>query len=295
MSIWEFSRLGGAGRLDEAARAMLLAGALLRVEASALAGTGIFGVGIIRYPGANTLQIAIISNFEPGSPPRPLAGVSSVRSVVEEALTTRPPWLLQTFVLGVTTPEFEAKPGDAISGPISGTIGCKVSWGTSTGFLTAGHVGKPVSATITTGSTKLGTVVYSNDPKGNGTKVEDDVALVRLLPGSTLTNTITASAVAGPGDTVSITRAGGASAVSATIMGYCCWVYFPAQNGTCGDTYFTTRQVTAPGDSGSPVLDSASNIIGHVIGASKGFCTYIQDVRYQMREIASKSGFAVKI
>ena len=79
--------------------------------------------------------------------------------------------------------------------------------------------------------------------------------------------------------------------ISAIIMGQMQWLWMPSSNCTCGHVYMTTAHVTAKGDSGAPCLKSG-DLIGHVIGASKGMATYIQEIDYQLQEIRNQTGFS---
>jgi hypothetical protein len=75
-------------------------------------------------------------------------------------------------------------------------------------------------------------------------------------------------------------------------MGLSGFLAMPSYGGTCGDTYFTTTQITNPGDSGGPVL-LGSDIIGHVVGASPGVTSYVQDISYQIREASNPLRFGL--
>jgi hypothetical protein len=112
--------------------------------------------------------------------------------------------------------------------------------------------------------------------------VEPDVAIVELLPGISMTGAIANAATAGPAANVTVLSTGQVG----VIMGLSQFLYMPAQNATCGDTYFTTSEISSPGDSGGPVL-SGQDLIGHVVGASPNVTSFIQDVAYQLREAAN--------
>jgi hypothetical protein len=146
---------------------------------------------------------------------------------------------------------------------------------------------------VSAGGTKLGNAIYSNDPAGHG-KAEADVAVIETLPALSRQNVVSQSAIAGPNAAVSILRGTtpGKPATRATMIGMNKWFHFPKVQATCGDVYMTSMAVTTGGDSGAPVLDSVGFLVGHVIGATAGFSSYIQDVHYQLREVAAQAGLS---
>ncbi len=283
MSLWDFAGRAGSDSLREADYASVLASALLAFEG---------GFDLALTPGAGlisdgkrlrifALADAPRAGLEPGVR-IPLNQSPIIARRVTNALRALPEWVSLIDVLPITPPERQVSPGGPITGPSLGTIGTQVTWNSGRGFVTAGHVAPAVYATVLEGSTQVGVVAWTNDPTGHGTAVEPDVAVIELNDGITLTNPIARAAIAGPASMITILS----SQTSGMIMGMSQFLFMPKQNATCGDTYLTTGQITAGGDFGGPVM-LGTDVIGHVVGASPGVTTFIQDVNYQLREAAN--------
>jgi len=297
MSLLEFARSYPDGN-DLAARTFVVGDALLRppsMESRALnfseqtGWSALCGVGLV-LEGRNLRPVLLSTGIAPGDKV-PFDKEPTLVSVVNKALgpDRAQGWLSDAVVYGVTPPTFHVAVGDVITAPNSGTVGSNVSWKSFSGFLTAGHVANPVSAAVADPSGTLGKIAYSNDPAGHGKVVEADVAVVELAPGVTCGRQIPNTATGNPNDAVVVR--GQLGSVNANIMGKLAWVFFPTYNATCGDTYFTTAQASQPGDSGAPVLSNGGELLGHVVGASVGFCTYIQDIHYQLSFIGASTAF----
>ncbi len=97
---------------------------------------------------------------------------------------------------------------------------------------------------------KIGTVVYANDPRNQGTTPLADIGVVEFATGVAFQppRALRGTARAAANSQVTIHARTHHTAV---IMGYCSYVFLPAINGTYGDTYFTTTNITSGGDSGS--------------------------------------------
>lgn len=50
----------------------------------------------------------------------------------------------------------------------------------------------------------------------------------------------------------------------------------------------TTAGQTKPGDSGGMVLSPAGDLIGHVVGGSASFTSWIQDANYQLTQAGAQ-------
>jgi hypothetical protein len=283
VSLWDFAGLGGSESLREADYASVLASALLAYQGGIdLALTP--GAGLI-WDGKRLRIVTLVDGSRAGldlGVRIPLNQSPIIAARVADALRGRPEWTSLIDVLSIKPPERQVSPGGPITGPSVGTIGTQVTWNSGRGFVTAGHVAPSVHATVVEGHTHIGAVAWSNDPTGHGTAIEPDLAVIELLHGVTLTNPIARAATAGPAATINILS----SKVSGIIMGMSQFLFMPRQNATCGDTYFTTGQITLGGDSGGPVM-LGTDVIGHVVGASPGVTTFIQDVHYQLREAAN--------
>ena len=283
MSLWDFARLAGSRSLQEADQASILGTALRAPDRFDLALTP--GVGLI-WLHEKQLKIVVLADakltgLKPGVPV-PLNESPVIANRITEALGSAPEWISGINVLPIHAPERQIAPGGQITGPSIGTIGTQVTWSSGSGFLTAGHVAPVVGAAVYDGTAHIGDVVWSNDPAGHGVAIEPDIAVIELQSGAAFSNAITGKAIAGPGAAISILSSGAAG----QIMGLSQFLFMPSQNATCGDTYFTTGQITVGGDSGGPVMLGA-DVIGHVVGASPGIMSFVQDVDYQLREAAN--------
>jgi hypothetical protein len=285
MSLWDFARAAGVESLEIADRASRLAQAIPAFREGAslelFPGAGLVGL-------ADGLALFLFADAKrTGLTPGSIQGFDEVPAAVEivtAALGGRPEWASGIRVLGNTTPEPQIASGDAIVATNPGTAGVAVTWNSGSGFLTAGHVAPYLFTDVTDATGKIGSVAWTNDPAGHGALIEPDVAVVELLPGISMSS-VAGKAVAGPAAAVTVPFTG----ASGLVMGMSGFVYmsYPSgAHGTCGDTYFTTSQITNPGDSGGPVM-LGRDVIGHVIGASPGMTSYIQAIDYQMREAAN--------
>lgn len=287
MSLWDFARLGGSEDLQEAAWALLLSNALLAsVRDDTFALTP--GAGLIWHQ--SRLHPVILADWTRGAQVSPgavvqLGSAPAIAARVNQVLRASPIWLKNVLVFGMKPAEFQLAPGDGITSPNVGRVGCQVSWSTGSGFVTAGHVAPSVGSNVSDSTGSIGTVVWANDPASHGVTIEPDVAVIESAVA--LGSPIARSVVAGPASVVTVVSSG----TSATIMGFNHFLYLPSQNATCGDTYFTTSAVTVAGDSGGPVM-LGSDAIGHVVGASPGVSSFVQAVDYQLREAASRGGIS---
>jgi hypothetical protein len=283
MSLWTFARTAGSEDLREADLASVLATALREFGGRIDLGLTL-GAGLVWH--RERLRIVALADakwagLQPGIP-IPLNQSSVVSSWVADALKGMPEWARLIDVMAIYPPERQIAPGGSITGPSVGTIGTQVRWNSGSGFLTAGHVAPSVRASVYDGSACIGSVAWSNDPAGHGTAVEPDVAVIELQTGVSFSNPIVSAATAAAAASVTILSSGN----SGVIMGLSQFLFMPSQNATCGDTYFTTSQITTGGDSGGPVM-SGTKVIGHVVGASPGVTSFVQDIDYQLREAAN--------
>lgn len=294
MTIWEFARRGKELRLGVAERSLLLADILrwgtprdFDPQMPYGARFGIYGVGVVLDQGVvrPSVLTAQDKGFVRGVATPDSALAALLKDFIDAAL------LEDVLVLPIPVPELHAKPGDSISLPRSGTLGAGVAWAGKEGFITAGHVAYPTGCALKAGGANIGTCIYSNDPAGHG-RAEADVAVIETSAGVARKGVVKSTAIAGPTDVVDILRGTTGKSASATMMGMNAWFVFPNSKATCGDVYMTTMAVTKGGDSGAPVFDSVGFLVGHVLGASPGYSSYIQDVHYQLREVARHPGLS---
>ena len=299
MSVWEFCARARPPAFDTAAHTTLLADVLLMGSRHGLTANevprrtpfgwqyGVCGVGAI----ASETQL-VPALFMVTVPPGEVTSLSTqtpIATVVTELLGNAPPWLVNVQIVGVTPPQPQSAPGDGVSAPGLGTVGCNVRWGGKVGFLTAGHVIQQTGTPVFVGGVQVGASVYCNDPSNHGTNVEDDIAVVEVTTGP-LTMRFASSAHGSPNAPISVVVAG--IAPNANLRSYSPWLFSPALNATWGNVYQTTASVTQPGHSGAPVQDANGAVIGHVVGVMPGVGTLVQDVHYQLATIGARSTLA---
>jgi hypothetical protein len=305
MWLWEFG-----APLEIAARALLLSQGLYEGPTLGESGEwsnvpfafnyGITGVGLyVRNP-----NDIVPSIYTVGSPDlkemtwTPFASGGPFYEAVARVFGTELDWILKDVIVVQTGRlELQADPGDPIQTTTdTGQLGAPVQWGTSYGYLTAGHVGKSVGSIIQDSALNtVGTVVFAMDPTGKGATPEIDVAVVEVA-GKVWSNRlgITGAAVARGSAAVDVYRRSYPNPIPSTIQGGKSWfVASPpgAPLTTLNAVYLTSAGVTAGGDSGGPVmLSGTTTMIGHVAAGGPA-TSCIQDVRHQMRKIKSNPAF----
>jgi hypothetical protein len=81
-----------------------------------------------------------------------------------------------------------------------------------------------------------------------------------------------------------LTKYSGGLPRSEGILAKAPWIYSPRLVGMWAEAYMMLAQFSDPGDSGAPVLiDGTDRLAGHVVGASPGFTSYVQEADYQLR------------
>ena len=209
-------------------------------------------------------------------------------------------WIVRDLIVVETGPmELQYDPGDPIQTTThTGQLGAPVQWGSSRGFLTAGHVGQKSGTTITDASLrKVGSVVYALDPTGKSATPGIDVAVVEVPYGTPWGNTlgITGTSVATPLAAIDVYRRSTPNPVASSVRSKADWWVVTAPSTpstTLRAIYLSSTGVTSGGDSGGPVLlQGTTKIIGHVAaGGAAASC--IQDVRRQLRKIKSDPTFS---
>ena len=290
MSLWDFA---GPDYLEDADRAAALSMALLAVarveEIAALTP----GAGLIWHDDYLSPYVLANAKFSGQSAGKvtsilELGDDNPVRRLITQALGAPRPWFARIRIFSTTPPQAQVSPGGSITRPVSGTVGCQVTWNSGTGFTTAGHVAPTKGTDVHDSTRKIGTVVWANDPAGHGTSIEPDIAIVECAPGVSVSPKLQQSAKARPAGAVTITSSGNKGAIKA----FSEFVVLDLGNqktATVGDSYQTDREITSGGDSGGPAM-VGNDLIGHVVGASTGVCSYIQAVDYQLKEAATRGG-----
>jgi hypothetical protein len=289
MGIFEFSAGFDDGH-GQAERALQLNNALLSASPEHLEKSAILGVGLLVAPGPEMLStlnvaVAVDARREPAIRPAQtvfLARLESLFNFVTGLLGHEPGWLRNVQAFGIFEAELHLQPADRVQATLGGSAGCSLSWSGGTGFALAGHVAPTVGAVVSQRGNPVGTVVWANNPTGHGASAEADFAVAELLPKAAFHSPYSTRVKGRPYDSVQLVKANGPPFPSSRLMGMFVSMALPAHNSTLGDTYATLAQISSAGDSGAPVILSSGELLGHVIGASPGITTFIQDLSYQI-------------
>ena len=209
---------------------------------------------------------------------------SLVLERVIAALGEPPP--AETLVLPVPPPKPQFASGEAVHAAGNrGTLGARVVLRDGRdAILTAGHV-TDAGTVVRDDQSFLGDTIASISPtRAKTSAIVADVAVV--LPH--LPNAWGVSApvrgTAEPQGGSSVTMIGGASGVcEARVRGALRYAWDPETPGQWGEAFETFGTFSMQGDSGAPVvLTGTERLVGHLVGASGSFCSYIQDIDYQL-------------
>jgi hypothetical protein len=209
-------------------------------------------------------------------------------------------WILRDLVLVQTGPvQLQYDPGDKIQTSGTGQLGAPVRWGTSRGFLTAGHVGKSVGTVVYDAhSNVVGSVVFALDPTGQVATPAIDVAVIEVASGTPWGNSLGITGTTSVPPTglsaIDVYQRSSPNPVSTHVRSNAKWwiVSAPGYPATkLRGVYLSTTGVTSRGDSGGPVLlQGTTEIVGHVVAGGPA-TSFIQDVRHQLRKIKSDPVF----
>ncbi len=291
MSLWTFSAPFDDD-LALAAQGLLLSEALLggrdRECLSRVPGVAILDPRALPYPDLPyprpALAVLVDSKRTGALPPgrlAPLSELGGAFDLVATALGRAPTWLDDVVAFGVHEPVLQLQSGDAVTTRVGGTAGVPLTWPGSAGFATAGHVGLSSGTAVRDSHGQVGQVAWANDPTGHGLTREADFAVVELPQGVACASALGPFAQAGPNDDIFV---GGPAGATAKVLGYSHFWYLASTGGTLGDAYLTAGQITHAGDSGAAVTLNSGEVIGHVIGASPGITSIIQDLDFQLKE-----------
>lgn len=285
MSLADFA---GPERLHIAAYGALIADALQSRGLSAM--RLIFGAGLGQSPElGDGLRPVVLVSAEDADHEAGLFRLTEVKSAwntLSGALQSEPEWLNEVGAFIAPFPEVHGTPGDNISIPAVGRMGCGVSWNGGNGFVTAGHIALARGRDVYSGGTKVGTVKFVRNPATSGAAPEADVGIVESSAGTVFSSRLAGTSLCRPNDPVIIHKS---RQTTASIMGLCSYLYISKINGTYGDTYFTRQCATVPGDSGSAVA-IGTEVVGIVVAGTPQYTTYIQDIRYVLSRCSQPHG-----
>jgi hypothetical protein len=253
---------------------------------------GIYGVGILRRSGSDfvvLLQPLAASASEPTLETAPLLDPDSDSAVLaalkETDIDTSSPWLKILRIPRLIT---QANAGTAVVGASTGTAGPEVTWAGYRGFLTAGHVAIGTARIDDTAGNYSGSTVHALFPGAPGASPPNvDVALIRVRSGATTTKFGMGAPLTGS-SSIHLHLNGGLT--NSTVLGMIAWHSWPGY-GNYIDLYMTNAACSAPGDSGAVVTLAGSNdAIGMVVGGTKTFTSYIQDIGRQLTTLKTFAG-----
>lgn len=181
--------------------------------------------------------------------------------------------------------------GTTIYGALQGTAGPEAKWASGhRGFLTAGHVAIGTTHVDDAAGVRLGTTICAFDPGtvSGGTRPNVDVALIEVASTSRTTPFPQGSPLSG---SAGVDLHLGKGLTASTVLGMIAWYLWPGVGGTYADLYMTNAACTVPGDSGAVATRSrTSKAIGMVVGGTKTFTSYIQDISRQITTLQTVAG-----
>ena len=287
---------------EDAGRALVLAAGLLQgpsTDASPdrplRALYGVCGVGLFAEQGRAWPTIFVDAPDMQGT----LVAIGAsdfprVNEIIRLVFPQGPSWLTDNLkVVHVAPCAKHADTGDKIIAGTGGRLGALVRWGTSLGYLTAGHVGQRVGNTVVDAAGgSIGSVVYANDPQPNQHATADiDIALVKCDP-TVLAGNIGSIRMVGTAKSNDRVIVQYVPPIT-TIVAYCKWFVATTSGVTFADVYLSSNGITGNGDSGAPVVlaGNSQSVIGHVVAGGRNTSCF-QDVKPQMARVRSDPQFA---
>jgi|SRR5208282_916891 len=180
--------------------------------------------------------------------------------------------------------------GAVVVGAMAGTAGPGVVWANGcNGFLTAGHVAINVLKVTDQHGTLAGNTVHVFDPAHPSAWATPnvDVALIQVTRGAKITRFSAANV---PAYSIFGVDFHLSSMSSSNILAKIGWYVWPS-SGTYIDLYMTGGACTQPGDSGGAVtLSGTSELIGMVVGGTKTFASFVQDIATQLAALRTVTG-----
>jgi len=269
---------------------------------------GLYGVGLANIDGREAALFLVNSTLA-SAVPTSVANLGTLRPRIETALgpSSGSFSVSEALALGVSPPQPQYGPADSVACLSSrvrttGTFGARVR-GTpqSSGFLppgqlgilTAGHVALAAHAQAFDRGRPVGMVTHVLLPALHSPLPALDVAVIQTGAATPPANPlgiissaqITSATIAAAQIENIAAQARGRVPASSGVHAFAPMVWFPGL-GLWSDLYITMQQISDPGDSGGPVvLQGTSTIVGHIVGASPGFCSYVQEIGAQLQTL----------
>ena len=173
-------------------------------------------------------------------------------------------------------------PGSTVQGAGPGKLGAPCTINGVAGILTAGHV-TDGHATVTVGSTSANVKLeYHAGSNPTPLAVGPDYAVIELPPGQVRPTALTPRATPLiPSE--SLFRLG--TPMSADVLAFAAFLRVQTRSGCWGEVYQLDGSIGTPGDSGSAVVDSNGQLVGHYLGQI-GMMAVVQHIGYQLTELA---------
>jgi hypothetical protein len=251
---------------------------------------GVCGIKVISDPDEGTIApFVLIDGGRDARPSRPrkLTAVPRLTNLLSEVAPNEESMWQTAMVQYISTPKVCSRTGQRVRAYKTGTAGLKVNWHgieKMEGILTAGHVVRSRS-TATVGNSR-GTVVAAIDFLNSGNVPKADVAVIGLSGSVDCSfNQIGRVDLNEKVVIISTKKLKGTNVRS----DLCGRIYMESEHGTPGGVYLAKPAVAVNGDSGAVVINSASEVIGHVIATSGNDFDYIQEINYQLQAIRSSN------
>lgn len=270
---------------------------------------GVYAAGVTHADGHDALFFLVDVTLAPAQP-TPVPYIAGLFMRIESALGQSASGSLNlsdALALGVSTPLPQYGPADSVTCLSSGirtpgTFGGRVV-GTprpgsilpagQMGILTAGHVARSLNAQAFDSGGQVGIVRHVSLPTLAVPLPTLDVAVIQagastqpanaygIISSTQITSANLPSVVV---ENVAA-RVRGRVPASSGVHAFAPAVWFPGF-GLWSDLYITMQQISDPGDSGAPVVIGGSSVlVGHIVGASPGFCSYVQDIGAQLQAL----------
>jgi glutathione-independent formaldehyde dehydrogenase len=261
---------------------------------------GVYGAGVIthddtEYP-AVFIDDNLVGHILPRHTPHPIREHPLTEKIVKQ-LCGSSQLPVGTMFVGVSAPEPHFGPsGEAVCHDLgtAGTLGALVTTQAGNpGILTAGHVAHVVGRDVHCGTNLVGKVEFTVDPRKARFATDrcSDIAVIKIddhsnqfeLPSLHIGGKAEAKAKDKVVKYCSHPHHPSSYRAPVEITGMANWIMCPL-GGMWEDAYLTDTRISDRGDSGAPVLlEGTDLLVGHIVGSSRPFPTYVQTIGSQLR------------